>query len=268
MIFEFSKAIEAALNAGIEIMHIYESEDLRINTKNDSSPVTQADIAASNIIETILHSTHIPIICEETTHAPYSIRSSWNKVWIIDPLDGTKDFIERNGEFTVNIALIEKNIPLFGVIYIPVYDTLYFGGQNYGSYMLTQCSLRIDSFDYEHIASMSVQLPLTETCNTNIIVASRSFFDSDTQEYIDSFIAQHPGSEIKHLGSSLKFLEVATGKAYIYPRKSHIHEWDVAAGHAIAEGAGCIFTTIDTHERIGYNSESLLCPAFILQRKN
>lgn len=266
MIFEFAKAFEAALSAGLEIMRIYESEDIKIDLKNDSSPVTQADIAASKIIESVLQSTHIPILCEETDHAPYSIRSLWNHIWIVDPLDGTKDFIDKNGEFTVNIALVAYGKPLFGIIYIPVYDTLYFGGKQYGSYMLTQCSLRIDSFEYKHIQSISTPLPIMSQCNTNIIVASRSFFDDETRAYIETYSQQHSGTEIKHIGSSIKFLEVASGKAAIYPRKSRIHEWDIAAGHAIAEGAACRIVNINQNTPITYNTESLLCPGFIVSR--
>ncbi|HPH15878.1 MAG TPA: 3'(2'),5'-bisphosphate nucleotidase CysQ [Bacteroidales bacterium] len=262
----FSTAIEAALCAGVEIMRIYESEDIKISTKEDSSPVTQADIAASTCIEHKLAQTHIPILCEETTHAPFSIRKTWKMLWIVDPLDGTKDFIEKNGEFTVNIALVSEGTPLFGVIYIPVYDTLYFGGPNHGAYMLSQCSLRLESFDYNRIKQISTVLPVVVPCNSTIIVASRSFYDKDTEEFIQSMLNKHTEYSIKHIGSSLKFLEVASGKAHMYPRKSHIHEWDIAAGHAITQGAGCSVTTIDTLSPIAFNTDSLLCPGFIVKR--
>lgn len=262
----FSSAIEAALCAGIEIMRIYETEETHITIKSDTSPVTQADIAASNIIETILQRTNIPIICEETQHDSYSNRTSWTHTWIVDPLDGTKDFIERNGEFTVNIALIEHNKPTFGVIYIPVFDTLYFGGKTWGAYMISQCSLRIDSFDYKHITAIAIPLPLVQTHNTTIIVASRNFFDNNTKQFIQNILDNNQHATITHLGSSLKFLEVAAGKAWQYPRKSQIHEWDIAAGYAIAEGAGCTVKNIDTQQEISFNTESLLCPGFIVQR--
>lgn len=259
-------AIRASLLAGIEIMQVYQT-DFEVQNKSDNSPVTQADIAASCEICKILALTHIPIICEENEVESYTKRKDWKQIWIVDPLDGTKDFIMRNGEFTINIALIENGNPIGGVIYIPALDTLYFGIIGIGAYVISKVSTRIDSYNWDKLCTIANKLPLITQKNNFIIMASRSFLDDKTKSYIQEFANSKPNRKIVQLGSSLKFLEVASGKADLYPRLSHIHEWDIAAGDAIARASGCSVTDFHTKQPITYNSETLESPCFIVQRK-
>jgi len=260
-------AIQAALLGGNEIMQVYISEDFGVESKSDNSPVTKADIAASNVITPILEKTGIQIINEETQTVDYKIRKNWKQVWIVDPLDGTKEFINQNGEFTVNIALIENNSPVLGVIYVPVSDTLYFGISNDASYIISKVSTTVDSFDIEHLISFAQKLPTIQEHNVYRVVASKSHLNKETQSFIDNLKTTQENVEIISVGSSLKFCIVASGKADIYPRFGPTCEWDIAAGDAIARGAGCSVTVAKTGEDMIYNREDILNPHFIVKRK-
>lgn len=258
-------AIQAAMLAGIEIMKVYQT-DFEVYTKSDQSPVTQADLAASDIICKILAQTNIPIICEENPIEKWEIRKDWKQLWMIDPLDGTKDFIMRNGEFTVNIALIENNTPVGGVIYVPAIDSLYFGLEHIGAFFISKVSTTVDNFSWKNLLVFAAQLPLLQSSTEYVIMASRSFLDKETENFIAKIISDTPNARMEQLGSSLKFLRVATGKAHLYPRLSQIHEWDIAAGDAIARAAGCSVIDYNTNKDIVYNSEFLQSPNFIVSK--
>ncbi|MDA3882381.1 MAG: 3'(2'),5'-bisphosphate nucleotidase CysQ [Bacteroidales bacterium] len=261
-------AIYAALQGGTEIMRIYTSEEIEVETKADNSPVTQADIAASNEIEAILKKTNIPIICEETSHTAFEERKKWDYVWIVDPLDGTKEFITRNNEFTVNIALIHNHEPILGVIYVPADDTLYFGLHKVGSYMLENTSISLSEIRYEHIIQKATPLPFFQKTREYNIVASRSHISKETEKYISEIQQKHPNAQTVNIGSSLKFCLIASGRAHIYPRFGPTCEWDTAAGDAIARAAGCTTYNAETHEALKYNTqEDFLNPFFIVERR-
>jgi|SRR5690554_3597262 3'(2'), 5'-bisphosphate nucleotidase len=262
------QAIYAALQGGTEIMRIYTSEEIEVETKADNSPLTQADIAASNAIEAILKKTDIPIICEETSHTPFKERKKWDYVWIVDPLDGTKEFIARNNEFTVNIALIHNHKPILGVIYVPADDTIYFGLEKNGSYMLENTSISLSEIRYEHIVDKARLLPFFQKGQEYNIVASRSHLSAETEQFISNIQKSHPSAQTVSIGSSLKFCLVANGHAQIYPRFGPTCEWDTAAGDAIARAAGCTTYNAETHKYIEYNTkEDFFNPFFIVERR-
>jgi 3'(2'), 5'-bisphosphate nucleotidase len=257
-------AIHASLLAGVEIMEYYISEDFDVDTKENNTPVTQADIAASNVIIDILARTHIPIICEETAETPYQERKTWNTVWIVDPLDGTKDFIAKNDEFTVNIALIEKEAPVLGVIYVPVTDTLYYGIVGIGAYMLQEASTRVSGYTFEELEKHAQELPLTTESSEFRIVASRSHRCAHTEQFIEEQKKIHPNTTLISIGSSLKFCLIANGTAQLYPRFNNIAEWDTAAGDALVRAAGFHSYIAHTSEYLKYNKENMMQPHFII----
>ncbi len=262
------QAIYAALQGGNEIMRIYTSEEIEVETKADNSPLTQADIAASNTIGAILEKTDIPIICEETSHTPFEERKKWDYVWVVDPLDGTKEFIARNNEFTVNIALIHNHTPILGVIYVPADDTLYFGLHNIGSYMLENTSISLSEIRYEHIVDKATPLPFFQKTREYNIVASRSHLSKETEQFISEIHDKHPSAQTVSIGSSLKFCLIASGRAHIYPRFGPTCEWDTAAGDAIARASGSTTYNAETHEALQYNTkEDFLNPFFIVERR-
>ncbi|HAN18214.1 MAG: 3'(2'),5'-bisphosphate nucleotidase [Bacteroidetes bacterium GWC2_33_15] len=259
-------AIDAAIKAGKEILKVYHSNDFDINIKSDNSPLTRADKIAHEIISEILTITGLPVLSEEGKNIPYETRKNWNQFWLVDPLDGTKEFINRNGEFTVNIALIKENEPAFGVIYVPVTKDLYFGGENMGSYKIINIDETVPFTDISTLVQMSFQLPffIDETCFT--VVASKSHLNQETIDYIDNLKSTHNNIEFVSKGSSLKLCMVAEGTANIYPRFGPTMEWDIAAGHAIAFFSGCSVTGQDEKTPLSYNKKELLNPGFIVKR--
>ncbi|PKQ46705.1 3'(2'),5'-bisphosphate nucleotidase CysQ [Confluentibacter flavum] len=255
-------AIEAAIKAGADIMNIY-SGDFDVVYKSDSSPLTLADANANAVINAYLENTNIPIISEENKQTDYSIRKHWDTCWMVDPLDGTKEFVKRNGEFTVNIALIKDNKPILGVIYIPVTNTLYYGdvleGKAYKSVVLGH------RFSNEDLLQNSTALhPNTNNTNTLVVVGSKSHASEATDRYIQTLKDQGKDIQLVSKGSSLKFCLVAEGQADIYPRFAPTMEWDTAAGHAICNAVGLKVTQVDTHEALQYNKEHLLNPFFLV----
>jgi 3'(2'), 5'-bisphosphate nucleotidase len=251
-------AILAAIGAGKEILQVYETS-FDVELKDDRSPLTLADKRAHQFIQKTLEPTGLPILSEEGRSIPYTERSNWKKFWLVDPLDGTKEFIRRNGEFTVNIALIENGVAVAGVIYVPVTDVLYFGSITQGSYKVEQASVHAESTE-QH----AVRLPVRNDSRTFTVVASRSHLSPETETFIEDLRARY--GEVKFLsqGSSLKICLVAEGKADIYPRLAPTMEWDTAAGHAIASGAGCTVTQWPSSDSVVYNKEDLLNPFFVV----
>ncbi len=242
-----------ATKAGQEILKIYHDETLsqEIENKADNSPLTLADKASNKVIVNALKENfaNIPILSEEEKHVEYSVRSKWNKFWLVDPLDGTKEFIKRNGEFTVNIALIENGYPTLGIIYAPVLDHLYVGNvpENV-AYKINKEGVKKD-------------LKINQKASNRIAVGSRSH---SSQEEAD-LLNQYDVKETISVGSSLKFCMVAEGKADIYYRHGPTMEWDTGAGQAIVEAAGGTITSIETQQRFKYNKENLLNGSFLVK---
>jgi 3'(2'), 5'-bisphosphate nucleotidase len=263
---EFKKllmtAIQAAHNAGKSIMNVYET-DFSVEHKKDESPLTLADSKAHDEIISKLKSTGIPVLSEEGKEIPFEERKAWKRLWIVDPLDGTKEFVKRNGEFTVNIALIENNYPKLGVIYVPVTGHLYFGEVGDGAWFTDKVdNMAIES--WSTLLALSSSLPRYEKPGNKIrVVASRSHMSPETESFIREK-EKHSEVELVSMGSSLKICLVAEGKADIYPRFAPTMEWDTAAGQAIAEAAGKTFIDWNTGERMKYNRENLLNNWFLV----
>lgn len=259
-------AIVAALQAGRDIIHIYNdpAQDFGIEKKADNSPLTLADKAAHHRIMGFLEPTGIPVLSEEGRHLPYEERSAWDCLWVVDPLDGTKEFIKKNGEFTVNIALVKNQIPVMGVIYVPAKDLLYWGSGEGAFKATVTCG---ETFpDVEEILSAGKRLPLeTSGRDSFVVVASRSHMSADTQAYVDEMQRLHGKVELLSSGSSIKICMVAEGAADAYPRYAPTMEWDTAAGDAIARAAGCSVINAETGCPLKYNKEDLLNPWFLVE---
>tara|TARA_B100001250_G_scaffold413716_1_gene448773 strand:- start:464 stop:1255 length:792 start_codon:yes stop_codon:yes gene_type:complete len=260
----FKELLRIAINASIEgghaIMEVYAS-DFEVEHKEDESPLTLADKNCNEIIEKFLLKTRIPILSEEGANIPFEERKGWNYSWLVDPLDGTKEFVKRNGEFTVNIAMIHNGAPIMGVIYVPVKEDLYFAMQGLGSYKVSRSSV-VDNL--QDLISVSNKLPLNYKRNNYIIVGSRSHMSAETEGFFQNKKREHGEVEVMAVGSSLKLCMVAEGKADAYPRYAPTMEWDTAAGHSIARMAGFSVTQYNRKEEVVYNKESLLNPWFLV----
>ncbi len=247
-------AIETAIKAGLGIMPIYQSDDFNISEKEDKTPLTKADLAANEIISTQLLKTNIPILSEEGSITSFETRKTWKKLWIVDPIDGTKEFIKRNDEFTVNIALIENGQPVIGVIYAPALKTLYFASMITGTYKIED----IDSYhSVERLIELGQKLPLQNQLETFTVVASRSHPSMETSMFIDALRKKHGEVNTLSIGSSLKLCMIAEGSANVYPRFSPTMEWDIAAGHAICLFAKANVIDVKTEKQMTYNRENL-----------
>lgn len=263
-------AIEAALRAGGQILSIYNdpSSDFQVERKADNSPLTIADCKAHETIVEILKDTPFPILSEEGKSLPFEMRNGWETLWIVDPLDGTKEFIKRNGEFTVNIALVLKGKPVMGVIYVPVKKVLYFAEDTLGAYKIEGIK-DLDHKSLDDLISEAVRLPDKSISRTNfVMVASRSHLTPETEIYIDKMRAVHGDLELVSIGSSLKICLVAEGRADVYPRFAPTMEWDTAAGHAIASAAGMEVYQAETDLPLQYNKQDLLNPWFVVEKKH
>jgi len=259
-------AITAAIKAGKEIKTIYNQDDFDVKLKSDNSPLTIADKTAHEVIIKELEQTNIPILSEEGKDIPFEQRSKWEKYWLVDPLDGTKEFIKRNGEFTVNIALINNKVPVAGVIYVPVTKDLYFSEDSLGAFKSINVDLDTDISNIDNLIQTSFKLPFIEDNEVYTVVGSRSHMNEETEEFISKLKSEHGEIDFMSKGSSLKICMVAEGIANIYPRFAPTMEWDTAAGHAIALGAGCRVTKSDESSPVVYNKENLLNPWFIVKR--
>jgi 3'(2'), 5'-bisphosphate nucleotidase len=253
--FVFSKAelqqiVTIAKQAGHAIMDVYAQTDLQVEIKQDDSPVTAADIASHNVIIEGLTSyfTDIPIMSEEAANIDWDTRKKWQTYWLIDPLDGTKEFIKRNGEFTVNIALIHQGKPVVGVVYAPVLNSCYSGIAGQGAWKDQNGVETV--LDISHRAINAVP----------VIVGSRSHLSPDVAEYLHT-VGEH---QMLSVGSSLKFCMVAEGQADVYPRLGLTSEWDTAAAQAVLESAGGVVVEYPALTPLQYNQkENILNPYFI-----
>ena len=256
-------AITAALEASKAILDIYHSGAFDIEIKGDNSPLTKADTASHNVIMSYLEPTDIPVLSEEGRGIPYKERKDWKQLWIVDPIDGTKEFIKRNGEFTVNIALIENQKPIIGVIFVPVTGELYFSSKELGAFKV---KVNLDDFDVETLISNGNKLPLQREDNTFTVVASRSHMSPETETYVQEMREKHGDVKLISKGSSLKLCMVAEGTANCYPRFAPTMEWDTAAGQAICEHAGFNVLDWDTKEKMLYNRKQLLNNWFLVKK--
>ncbi len=208
----------------------------------------------------ILEQLPIPILSEEGAAIPFEQREGWSRLWIVDPLDGTKEFIKRNGEFTVNVALLEDGTPVMGVIYIPVTKELFFASKACGAFKA--CDVE-SSESLESIMERAQQLPIKRQREEYIVVASRSHLSAETETFIEELRRDHPLIEMTSKGSSLKICLVAEGAADIYPRYAPTCEWDTAAGDAILRATGGVMVRTEDGEPLRYNKRDLLNPYFI-----
>jgi len=256
-------AITASIKAGKEILKIYNT-DFEVEYKTDESPLTIADKNANEIIMSFLKNTGIPVLSEEGRSISYQERKNWSSLWIVDPLDGTKEFVKRNDEFTVNIALIEKGVPILGVVYVPVTDELYFGDLDSGSFKLLNASSVYSSSD--NWIDNAVKLPIKPEGNKPFtVVASRSHLNKDTGDFIDELKKKYNDVQIISRGSSLKICMIAEGKADVYPRFAPTSEWDTAAGHAVVKAMGGeVLQSENRNEELKYNKKEILNPWFIV----
>lgn len=254
-------AIKAALLAGEKIMEVYASGDFGTTQKEDFSPITIADSQSHQIISSLLETTRLPLLSEEGIHLPYAQRKLWNTYWLIDPLDGTKEFIKRNGEFTVNIALMDNNSPIAGVIYAPVTRELHVGIVGFGAWKTENpapdCTM-------DQITGNGISLPLSTEAHAFTVCVSRSHLSQQTIAYLEDLKISHPDLQLLRIGSSLKFCLIAEGRADCYARFGPIMEWDTAAGHAIIKAVGKNVYSIDQHREIIYNKENLMNPSLIV----
>lgn len=258
-----TEAVRAALKAGDVIMDVYNHIDISVDLKEDNTPITAADRAAHSVIEEMLARTGLPFFSEEGKQADYAVRSGWDRFWLVDPLDGTKEFIKRNGEFTVNIALIEKGIPVAGVVYVPVTGVLYCGAQGLGAW---RCAAPEPDDSWSNIVEKSEKLPLEQNRDTYILVGSRSFQTEETDSYFEKCRSENPAVDTVSVGSSLKLCMVAEGTADEYPRLGTINEWDTAAGDALVRASGGTVTLWESGDDLLYNKESMRNPWFIAKR--
>ncbi|HNW50602.1 MAG TPA: 3'(2'),5'-bisphosphate nucleotidase CysQ [Prolixibacteraceae bacterium] len=255
------KAVIASIEAGKKIAEIYQQADFEIEIKSDNTPITQADRTAHEIIAARLAG-DFPVLSEEGEVIPYETRKNWKTFWLVDPLDGTKEFIQRNDEFTVNIALINEGVPVLGVIYAPVSCELYYADK-IGSF---KCLINPEEeINIEKIIDQSMQLPYGIPGENLVVVSSRSHHSPETEAYIRQIDTQGKPLKVIPKGSSLKFCMVASGEANLYPKLGPTMEWDIAAGHAIARYAGKTVAQIQTGKPLEYNKENLLNPWFVVQ---
>ena len=252
-------AIQAALAAGDKTLLYYRS-DLEVLIKEDDSPLTLADLESNRVINDLLKETQIPILSEENKTVAFKIRKTWKRFWLIDPLDGTKEFINKRDEYTVNIALIENGYPTLGVVYAPAVGALYFGSEKQGSYKI----IVTPGLYLKEIKSNASKISVGQRAGNLRIVASRSHMSDETKMFIQ-FIEQHESvGEMKSMGSSLKLCLVAEGSADIYPRMGPTMEWDTAASHAVVIHAGGYVKEWETMQSLSYNKMDLHNPYFVV----
>ena len=265
--FLLKLAKNASLRAGEEILKVYKSNNFGVQNKSDKSPLTIADKAAHHKIVALLKDSNLPILSEEGADIPFETRSKWDYFWMVDPLDGTKEFIKRNGEFTVNIALIHNQKAIGGVIYVPVKDWLYFGLVGEGAFKIEDFkveSSKLNFLSFDLLKEVAMELP-KENNGTFKVVGSRSHMSPETEDFVEELKKEYGEIEVVSMGSSLKICLVAEGVANVYPRFAPTMEWDTAAGQGIAVAAGKDIIDYKTGKTMLYNREELLNNWFIVR---
>lgn len=261
-------AVLAAYDAGEAIMAIYDGE-VDIEYKADQSPLTAADKASHELIMARLQAHwDFPVLSEESREVSYDTRRDWQDFWLVDPLDGTKEFIKRNGEFTVNIALIHDGRPVLGIVFSPVLGLFYLGAEGAGARLLRRGEHFCDRDDLVRALAAAGELPALPLAPTPgrplTVVASRSHSNDATEAFIADLEKRHGRVELRSIGSSLKLCLVAEGAADVYPRIAPTMEWDTAAAQAVAEAAGCRVVDFSSDEPLRYNKMNLTNPYFVV----
>lgn len=260
-------ATEAALAAGAQIQSVYESADFNVEIKGDGSPLTRADRLAHQTITKFLTATELPILSEEGKSISYDERRAWSRFWLVDPLDGTKEFLKRNDEFTVNIALIEDGAPVLGVVYAPACRILYAG--TVGKHAIVARDVPPDAARAADALGTGLKLPSFAGERPYRVVGSRSHSSPETERYVETLRKEHPNLELVSMGSSFKLCMVAEGSADQYPRFAPTMEWDTAAAQAIVLAAGKevlrVGPTGDPEGPVVYNKPDLLNPWFLVR---
>ena len=253
---EYNNLIESLISiskaAGNEILKIYDLDDVGVSHKKDNSPLTLADKASNEIICSKLKklTPHIPVLSEEGKDVSFNKRKAWDTFWLIDPLDGTKEFIKKNGEFSVNIALINHFKPILGIVYAPVLDTIWYGSASEGSFKIIK-----------NKKPEKINVLKSKEDETIKVVSSRSHSNNIK---LGKFLIDYPKHELIFMGSSIKICLVADGSAHMYPRLGPTMEWDTAAAHAVVKFAGGNIFDMDNQNELSYNKENLLNPSFLV----
>lgn len=261
-----SNMFNAAVQAGAAIMNVYKNrEDYDVALKDDKTPITVADRLAHTAIKEYLGRTRIPILSEEGREMRYEERCNWELFWLVDPLDGTVEFIKGNNEFTVNIALMENNICVGAVVYVPYLEKLYFAWRDGGAFLKEGVTPAADAaYDHARIMEGAVRLPFAEPERLRLRVAvSRSHQTPETSAHIEALRRSHPDLEVIEQGSSYKFCMLAEGRVDYYVRTTHTYEWDTAAGELILAEAGGETRALESGEEFAYNKADLHNPWFV-----
>lgn len=256
-----NQAIHASILAGSKIREVYSQTNFEVQLKNDQTPVTRADQNAHDEIMRVLASWQLPVLSEEGTTTGFQERKNWDLFWMVDPLDGTKEFIKRNDEFTVNIALINKNTSVAGVIYAPITGELYAGIPGSGAYKLINPTANCS---FQFMQQSGTKLPEKTDRKHFTIAVSRSHMNQETEAYVEALRKKHQSVQVINLGSSLKMCRIAEGMADVYPKFGKTMEWDTAAAHAIVKAAGKNIYCTDLKTELIYNKEELQNPHFIV----
>ncbi|MBE6182460.1 MAG: 3'(2'),5'-bisphosphate nucleotidase CysQ [Rikenellaceae bacterium] len=261
----------AAVRAGAAIMKVYEHrEDYDISLKTDNTPITQADRLAHKTIRDYLGSTRIPILSEEGREMRYDERRNWELYWLVDPLDGTVEFIKGNNEFTVNIALMENNICMAAVVYVPYFQKMYVAGRDSGAFLKEGIAPETTAeYTYDEIVADRQRLPFADEASRERlrVAVSRSHQTPETAEHVDRLRERFPDLEVVEQGSSYKFCMLAEGRVDYYVRTTHTYEWDTAAGELILSEAGGSTRSLPEGRELCYNEEDLRNPWFVCRSK-
>ena len=259
------RAFNAAVRAGAEIMKVYRNrDDYDITVKSDNTPLTMADRLAHNKIKEVLGETRIPILSEEGREMLYDERRNWELFWLVDPLDGTVEFIKGNNEFTVNIALMADNECVCSVVYVPYLAKAYVAERGLGARLLTGIEPTEEAlYTYDELRLSSTTLPLAAAAHEGFRIAvSRSHQTEETQRYIDLMRERHANIEVIEQGSSYKFCLLAEGIIDYYPRTTYTYEWDTAAAELILAEAGGTTRSLPEYSPLSYNKADLHNPWF------
>lgn len=259
----------AAVRAGAAIMQIYKERDsYDVTLKSDHTPITRADRMAHQVIRESLGTTRIPILSEEGREMRFEERCNWEMFWLVDPLDGTLEFIKGNNEFTVNIALMESNRAIASVVYVPYLKKIYLAELGAGAWLKEGVEPDAEAnYSFERVLEGLVHLPrVGEKQGPLRVAVSRSHQTEETAAHIDTLRKEHPDLEVVEQGSSYKFCLLAEGVVDYYPRTTHTYEWDTAAGELILREAGGSTLALPSNERLLYNKEDLHNPWFVARR--
>lgn len=248
---------EILRKAGDEILKVYSGNDFQVETKSDKTPLTLADKKSNDVIVNGLMELfpELPLLSEESKKTAYHERKGWEYLWLIDPLDGTKEFIKKNGEFSINLALIKDGKPIFGILYLPVLGLFYYAGKGYGAYKIEKNGKTI---------SLKPKKYNKNDVDRNIrVIFSKSHYNQETRDYVDRIRKQYYNTEMISVGSAMKLAYLAEGKADIYPRLAPTMEWDIAAGQVILEESGGKVLDFNRKSPLIYNKEDLRNPWFV-----